>query len=167
MVGMNDMSKPYLEPADWYATLPTAYTAACMLLTDGDDRVLLVKPNYRPYWAIPGGVVEAGEAPHEGAMREILEELGLDVQVGALLAVEWSPPLGERPRPLLTFLFDGGVVADPGQIKLQADELDAAEFLGWEEAEDRLPAHTAARIPAARRARKSGRTVYLPVAPPR
>ncbi|WP_433436192.1 NUDIX domain-containing protein [Nonomuraea sp. CA-141351] len=156
------MSRPYLEPADWYASLPTAYVSACMLLTDGDDRVLLVKPDYRPHWAIPGGVVEAGEAPHECAMREILEELGLDVRPGDLLVVDWSPPQGERPRAMMNFLFGGGTITDPSRIRLQADELDDAEFLSWEDAEDRLPRNTSARIPAARRARESGCTVYLP-----
>ncbi|MFI7644240.1 NUDIX domain-containing protein [Nonomuraea sp. NPDC049400] len=156
------MSKPYLDPADWYATLPAAYASACVLLTDDDDRVLLVKPNYRPHWGIPGGIVEAAEPPHECAKREIAEELGLAVQVGDLLVVDWAPPVGERPRAMMNFLFDGGVIPDPSRIRLQAEELDAAEFLGWKEAESRLPSTTAARIPAARRARKSGRTVYLP-----
>ncbi|WP_031160627.1 NUDIX hydrolase [Streptosporangium roseum] len=43
--------------------------------TDAEDRVLLVKPNYRPGWSFPYGVVEAGEAPHDGAVREVAEEL--------------------------------------------------------------------------------------------
>ncbi|GAT71259.1 NUDIX hydrolase [Planomonospora sphaerica] len=156
------MSKPYLDPPEWYATLPTIYTSACMLLTDEHDRVLLVKPNYRPYWAIPGGVVEAGEAPHECVTREITEELGLTVPAGELLVVDWVPPYGQRPRPMMNFLFDGGTLTDPGRIRLQTDELDAAEFFSWEDAATRMPDDTAARIPAARRARKNARTVYLP-----
>jgi hypothetical protein len=37
----------------------------------------------------------------------------------------------------------------------------------WAEAEARMPAATAARIPAARQARATGRTVYLPRWPSR
>jgi ADP-ribose pyrophosphatase YjhB (NUDIX family) len=152
----------YLEPHEWYATLPTVYLAASVLLTDADDRVLLVKPNYRPEWGIPGGVVEAEETPHECAEREIHEELALDVHAGQLLVVDWAAPFGDRPRSMMAFMFHGGVVHDPGLIRIAPDELDDFAFLPWREAAARLPAHVAPRIPAALRARDEGRTVYLP-----
>ncbi|MBB5964222.1 NUDIX domain-containing protein [Planomonospora venezuelensis] len=155
------MSQPFLDPAEWYATLPTAFVSACLLLTDTEDRVLLVKPNYRPYWMIPGGVIEPGELPQECAVREIGEELGLIVRAGGLLVVDWSPPVDDRPRVLVNFLFDGGVLEEPIEIRLQAEELDDAAFLPWDEAAARLAAHTAPRLAAARRARKDGRTAYL------
>ncbi|GIH73730.1 NUDIX domain-containing protein [Planobispora longispora] len=155
------MSKPLLDPEQWYATLPTAFVSACLLLTDADDRVLVVKPNYRPYWMIPGGVIEAGELPQECAAREIGEELGLDVRAGELLVVQWSPPVDDRPRAMVNFLFDGGTVADPAGIRLQEEELDDAAFLPWDEAAARLAFHTAPRLLAARQAREAGRIVYL------
>jgi 8-oxo-dGTP pyrophosphatase MutT (NUDIX family) len=156
------VSQPYLDPPDWYASLPTVYLSACVLLTDYADRVLLVKPSYRPYWAVPGGTVDDGESPHQCATREIHEELGLRVQLGDLLVVDWAPPLGDRPRPMMNFIFDGGTLVDPAALHLQRDELDDARFWSWEEAAAHLPANTAARIPAARQARKSQRTIYLP-----
>lgn len=156
------MSAPYLEPQQWYASLPTVYVSACVLLTDDQDRILLVKPNYRTYWAIPGGIVEDGEAPHRCAIREVEEELGLAVALGELLVVDWAPPLGDRPRPMMNFIFDGGTIDDPTRIRLQTEELDAAQFWPWDAAAGRLPSNTAARIPAARAARKDRRTIYLP-----
>jgi ADP-ribose pyrophosphatase YjhB (NUDIX family) len=156
------MSRSLLSPADWYASLPTVYASACMLLTDPHDRVMLVKPNYRTYWAIPGGMVEAGEAPHECVAREIAEELGLDITAGDLLVVDWVPPHGDRPRVMTNYIFDGGTIEDPAAIQLQHDELDDAQFCTWEQAETKMPASTAARIPAARQARKDQRTIYLP-----
>ncbi|MFG6195397.1 NUDIX domain-containing protein [Nonomuraea sp. JJY05] len=159
------MSKSFLEPAEWYATLPAFYASACVLLTDAEDRVLMVKPNYRPYWAIPGGIMEADEHPHECAVREVDEELGLRVAVTGLLVVDWVLPMGDRPQSMVNFVFDGGTVTDPGQIVLQVSELDDFGFFPWDEAARLLPATTTARIPAARQARKDARTVYLPFTP--
>jgi 8-oxo-dGTP diphosphatase len=154
--------EPLLSPADWFASLPTFYAAAAMLITDSADRVLLVKPNYRPFWGIPGGIVEADEAPHEAVTREIAEELSLDIPAGDLLVIDWAAPDGERPRGIANFIFDGGTIRDPSRIRLQAEELDDAQFLTWEEAEARMADFAAARIPAARQARHTRRAIYLP-----
>jgi 8-oxo-dGTP diphosphatase len=150
----------YQEPAEWYAGLPTVYAAACVLFTDAEDRVLLVKPNYRPYWAIPGGIAEAGESPHACAAREIREELGLAAEVGDLLVVSWLPLLDPRPRPMVVFVFDGGLIADPDSVRPHDDELDGCRFWPWEEAGGKLPPHTAPHLDAARQARAGRRTVY-------
>jgi 8-oxo-dGTP diphosphatase len=154
--------KPLLSQADWYASLPAVYMSAGMLITDLDGRVLIVKPNYRPYWSIPGGIVEAAEAPHDGATREIAEELGLDIPAGDLLVVDWAPPENERPRGITSYIFDGGTLADPAAIRLQEEELDDAQFVSWAEAAARMLPSTATRIPAARHARYARRPVYLP-----
>ena len=42
------------EEAAWYARLPTMFAAAAALFTGSEGRVLLVKPNYREHWSLPG-----------------------------------------------------------------------------------------------------------------
>lgn len=54
------------------------------------DTLLLIKRAIEPfkgYWDIPGGFLEPGEHPEIGAVREILEETGLHVQLGELLGI--------------------------------------------------------------------------------
>ena len=152
----------FTDPATWYATLPTMYGTAAALITDPAGLVLLVKPNYRDLWSLPGGILEEGEPPHVGCAREVAEELGLTLPLGGLLAVDWVAPEGERPRPIVAFVFDGGVLSDGSSIVLQESELDAFEFVSPDLAVDYLPPHLALRVAGALRGRASGAPVYLP-----
>jgi len=150
------------EEAAWYARLPTMFAAAAALFTGSDGRVLLVKPNYREHWSLPGGILEHGEPPHEGCRREVEEELGLDITPGRLLVVGWAGPHGARPRPVVHFVFDGGVLADDVPIRLQEDELDDYRFVEPAALDDYLPLIISTRVAAALRGRDIGATAYLP-----
>ncbi len=63
-------------------TLPLVLVAACVLV-DGDGRILIAKrPEGRSLaglWEFPGGKVEVGESPEHALMRELAEELGIDI----------------------------------------------------------------------------------------
>jgi len=53
-------------------------------------RVVLVKRGHPPLagqWSIPGGVLEVGERLREAAVREAMEETGLQVEPSELLGV--------------------------------------------------------------------------------
>lgn len=67
-------------------------------------------------------MAEANEPPHLAVRRELNEELGLDVQVGALLVVDWVSPHGPWDD-LLAFVFDGGELSDEqiAGLKLRDD----------------------------------------------
>ena len=60
---------------DYTATLPRKRIGAGAVLSDGQGRVLLVEPTYKPYWEIPGGAVEGDESPYTAVVRERSEEV--------------------------------------------------------------------------------------------
>ncbi len=108
--------RTFTDPDTWFAGLPGVVIAAGGLITDPAGQVLLVKPNYRERWALPGGICELGEPPQTGCGRELAEELGLDIPVGRLLATDWSQPYGTDARAIMHFVFDGGQLADGSGI---------------------------------------------------
>jgi 8-oxo-dGTP pyrophosphatase MutT (NUDIX family) len=154
------------EEAAWYAQLPTMFGAAAALFTDAAGRVLLVKPNYRDHWSLPGGILEHDEPPHEACRREVGEELGLDIVPGRLLVVGWAGPYEQRPRPVMHFVFDGGTLAADTPIRLQAEELDDYRFVELSQLDDYLPALISVRVAAAVLAREGDGAAYLPWPPP-
>ncbi|MFD2791960.1 NUDIX domain-containing protein [Promicromonospora vindobonensis] len=151
----------WVEPHQWYAQLAAFHAAAALFITDDAGRVLLVKPNYRDHWSLPGGYVDLHEAPHQAAERELREELHLDVTAGVLLVVDWASPAGPRPRSLVNFLFDGGDLASPYRLQADPEELDAAEFHTPAQCARLLPPRVAPRVEAALDARARKTTNYL------
>ncbi|WP_405527991.1 NUDIX hydrolase [Streptomyces avidinii] len=111
--------------ATYIASLPRVLAGAAALYRDAEGRVLLVEPNYREGWALPGGTIESdqGESPRTAARRESAEEIGLDLPLGRLLAVDWV--LGSDRPPLVAYVYDGGVLdeAQLASIRLQEEEL--------------------------------------------
>jgi 8-oxo-dGTP diphosphatase len=149
----------FVEPEIYYAGLAAAFVTAGALITDRAGRVLLVKPNYRDHWLFPGGAADDNESPEAACARELEEELGLSLPVGPLLLVGWRPARAERPRPTVSFLFDGGTLDRPERIRLQEDELDDHAFLEPAEAAARL-GPVADRLPVALRARATKSLLY-------
>ncbi|MET9450620.1 NUDIX hydrolase [Streptomyces cinerochromogenes] len=137
--------------AAYIASLPRVLAGAAALFRDEEGRVLLVEPNYRDGWALPGGTIESddGETPRQGARRETLEEIGLDRELGRLLAVDWVHGAG-RP-PLVAYLYDGGVLtgSDLKAIRLQEEELLSWRLVAREDLTAHLPGALGHRVLAA------------------
>lgn len=78
---------------------------AAVALVDGDGRVLVQQRSAGPLkglWEFPGGKIEAGETPAVALIRELREELGIDVESACLAPAAFaSEPLGERHLLLL------------------------------------------------------------------
>ncbi|MGW6389107.1 NUDIX domain-containing protein [Streptomyces sp. NPDC055103] len=137
--------------ATYIAGLPRVLAGAAALFRDAGGRVLVVEPNYREGWTLPGGTIEsdAGETPRQAARRETAEEIGLDLALGALLAVDWSH--GTARPPVVAYVYDGGVLTEErfGQIRLQEEELLSWKLIGREEVLAHLPGSLGRRVLAA------------------
>jgi 8-oxo-dGTP diphosphatase len=152
----------HAEQVEWYGTLATMFGAAAALFTNAAGQVLLVKPNYRDHWSLPGGLLEHGEPPHAGCQREVAEEIGLQITPGPLLTIDWVAPTGTRPRPIVHFIFDGGEIGADTPIRLQEEELEEYRFVEAGELDRYLPPIIAARVTAALRSRVTGGSAYIP-----
>ncbi len=64
--------------------------AAAVLVTDCENRVLLVRRAMNPhqgFWSLPAGFVDYGESPERAACRECLEETGLSTEIGDIIGI--------------------------------------------------------------------------------
>lgn len=62
---------------------PPLYALSAVVYAERGDEILLLQradgSAMAGQWFLPGGMVEAGETPEEGARRELLEESGLEI----------------------------------------------------------------------------------------
>ncbi|MFT4298513.1 MAG: NUDIX hydrolase [Aeromicrobium sp.] len=106
------------------AGLPTKRVISQGLWRDPDGRVLLCELTYKSEWDLPGGVIEVGESPAVGLRRELAEELGIEVEVGGLVTVNWLPAWrGWDDACVFVFDLGGTPVPEREALTLQAAEI--------------------------------------------
>ena len=98
-----------------------------------DDQILLIKRGREPgrgRLAVLGGKVILGEGLREAARREMLEETGLDVEVGEVV---WVGEFIDEDHHLVLIDFDGIVIG--GELSASSDA-DEARWVPMTEAKD-------------------------------
>lgn len=144
------------------ATQARKRVVADALLRDHDGRVLLVDPTYKSGWDLPGGMAEPNEPPVDAVRRELAEELGLMITVGALLCVDWVSPHGPWDD-LVAFVFDAGTLPPSvcATLRPRDEELARCGFFPRDRALDLLTERQRRRTAQALAALDEGRPRYL------
>ena len=65
--------------------------AVSAIVTDAQDRILLILRTDNGYWSIPGGGLKPGESVADATVREVKEETGIDCQVTGLVGIYSDP----------------------------------------------------------------------------
>lgn len=148
------------------ASLPTKRLIVQGVIGDDAGRVLLCELTYKRDWDLVGGVAEPAESPVASLEREIREELGVELVVGELLAVDWLPPYKQWADALL-LVFDLGEHPDLlERVSLQPSELRAVHWCTPEQAEGRVAPYVHRLLTALVDA-EPGRTLFLEDGVPR
>lgn len=138
-------------PSCGWVYYPKPSPASAVAIID-DGQVVMVRRKYEPFagqWTLPSGFLEFGEDPEGAAVREMKEELGVEVEITGLVDV-----LMERgdPRGLaLLVVYTGRIVAgepvaDDDASEVRSFPLDALPeqiaFKAHREALEKLRATT-------------------------
>ncbi len=105
--------------------------------------ILLQKRADNGYWGLPGGKVDIGESVEQGAIREVLEETGLQVTIKRLIGVYSDPrhysimnyPSAGLIIHYVTLLF--GCERQSGELQISDESTDIGYF-----SPDSLPGNT-------------------------
>ena len=102
-------------------------------------------PSLRGRWEFPGGKVEPGESPQEALTRELREELGISVDVGAELVEPdrgtWQISKDLEMRLWFATVAAGDPLAGDSHDELKWLDVDSLESVNWLDADRQVLPH--------------------------
>jgi 8-oxo-dGTP diphosphatase len=117
------------RPSRQYPAQPIVGVGAVIMQ---DDKVVLVKRRFEPLagqWSLPGGRLELGETLEAGLAREMLEETGLDVQVGPVVDVFDRVLLDPNRKVRYHYVLIDYLCRPVGGSLTHGSDVAAAEFV--------------------------------------
>jgi len=110
--------------------------SVAVAVLDESGRLLVGRHAQKNLWVPPGGIVEAGEIPADAAVRETWEEMGVLVELSAILGVYGGKDLvieyanGDRTS-YVNVLFSGHIIG--GQLREDGEEILDVRYVTQEE----------------------------------
>ena len=146
----------------YYKGLPKKRMGVGALFFNDKNEILIVKPSYKDHWSVPGGVVDENESPRQACIREVKEELGLEIDNVEFLCVDYVSVIPEKSENL-QFIFFGGKLTPEriNSIKLSPDEIAEYKFTSVDEALPLLSEKLSKRISLCLTILKNNKGLYL------
>ena len=101
---------------------PTFTVGAMCIIERADGRLLFIRHLYRKRWGVPGGLLQRHERPRDAARREVLEEVGLEVE----LMGEASVNVDAKPRRI-DIVFRARPVNDADADRVRPSSVEVLE----------------------------------------
>lgn len=140
-------------------TIAPGFTVGAICVIErADGALLLVRQTYRRAWGIPGGLLKRGESPEDAARREVVEEIGLAID----LVGEPAVVVDEAARRVdVIFRARPADGADPDAVEPRSPEIREA---GWfpTDALPELQFETSGALVALARSARNPQAVPLP-----
>lgn len=134
-----DMAKRYTEEQNRLhrASLPKKEVAVKVILKSDEGNVLLVKPDYKDTWQMPGGGVEALEDPKAAAVRETEEETGIKIEIEDLRLID---TIFKDKDDCLFLLFESTkLITEDADYSVEDEEIEEYGFYHPAEVAKLLP----------------------------
>lgn len=124
--------------ASKYPSMSLAADLAIFRQVEGEIQVLLIKRGGHPwkgYWALPGGFIDPTESLEAAAIRELMEETGIEVAPGTLKQIGAYGYPERDPRGYVASVLYGVLLEDGLEVQPEAaDDAAHAEFIPLERA---------------------------------
>jgi len=122
------MSKEYTEEENrvWRASQPQKMIVVKVVIKSDLGNILLAKPDYKKTWQLPGGGVENGESPEQAAVREVKEELNVDI-LDSDLAIKGTTYKPDEELLFIVYEYTK-LIAEDTKFDLQSDEITDFQF---------------------------------------
>ena len=146
---------------------PRKRLIAHALVRDEAGRILLCETSFKEDWELPGGIVEPGESPQAGCLREMVEEMGFAPEVAGVLVVDWLRPY-RGWEDAVELVFATAAVSEENKALVRPDgrEILALHWLTLAEAQAKMTPFGAARLTSAVEAEDRGVTLYTEAGEP-
>ncbi|WP_316571559.1 NUDIX hydrolase [Neobacillus sp. YIM B06451] len=109
------------------------WLAAAGLVVSDQGKWLVVKKSYgglKGKWSLPAGFVDQGETADEAAVREVMEETGIECTVKGLIGLRTGVIETDFSDNLLLFLLEA---REGGIIRRQENEIIEVAYMSPEE----------------------------------
>ncbi|MGH1564237.1 NUDIX hydrolase [Mumia sp. DW29H23] len=122
-----------------------------VVIDEAGERVLLGRRADSGEWALISGILEPGEEPAVGLVREVREETGVDVVVEALAGVSVTDPIGYPNGDVSQYLDLCFVCRPVDQVAAEHpyaadDESLEVAWFAWDDVPDDLAETSAVRL---------------------